>query len=280
MYFAHDPNKNFYYMGDEPPGPRIFQEYLIDRNPQVIGVDVETISLKERIAIGISISVEPNISFYFPLFPVESPVVPWQLLEDPDIKKVIHNAMFDLGCLDEFDIDTSNVADTAVMSRLLCNRFNGLSDLSWVHEMEVHEVKEILGQYNAKIMLDIPEEVSARKCMQDSGAALKLYHAFLPQMNIPYFDVEMETIPIMLKMSQRGLLIDHRVRMALEQELEDDVERYLAMCEEAEDFKPSSPQQVSYILAKRGAYNVFSRLPFTRNKYGKLTSNLSTEKEI
>ncbi len=280
MHFVHDADHNCYYMGDEPANSHTYQEYLIDRNPQVIGLDVETISLKERIAIGLSIAVEPNKCFYFPLFPTESPVVPWHLLEDPGIKKVIHNAMFDLGCLEEFHIDNSNVADTAVMSRLLCNRFNGLSDLGWVHQMETHEVKEILGQYGAKIMLDIPEEASARKCMQDSGACLKLYYVFYPQMNIPYFETEMETIPIMLRMSERGLLIDHRVRMALEQELEGDVELYLSMCEEAEAFNPASPQQVSYILAKRHAYDVFSRLPFTRNKYGRPTGNLSADKEV
>ncbi len=632
MNFTHDSEHGFYYMGDKPATSHTYQEYLIDRNPQVIGLDVETISLKERIAIGLSIAVEPNKCFYFPLFPVQSNMVPWHLLEDPGIKKVIHNAMFDLACLEEFHIDNSNVADTAVMSRLLCNRFNGLTDLSWVHQMETHEVKEILAEHHAKIILDIPEETSARKClsykskvmledgsiccigkivnqklnvsircmvgnsivnrpvigwyrmenpdkqwvrlytkytpsdegysyytpdheiltldgykaisnityndricttehvisntfkqliigsclgdgwlsskngvsagycskhtnleyplhkqkicggnigwspktpnskvlnpqsswhiespylkqigeimdtmyqygekyvtmkwlemleplglafwymddgclfngetaylstegfseheietiqyyfevkygwewrkqktksgynlrllkehadqffntiasyviyelqyklpkqyqdqynhtthkpyidklyyvpvdhiehielpqsgqagvsfcidveeahnfvtlpgiivhncMQDSGASLRLYQIFYPQMNIPYFETEMETIPIMLRMSERGLLIDHRVRMALEQELEGDVELYLSMCEEAEAFNPASPQQVSYVLAKRGAYEVFSRLPFTRGAYGRPTGNLSSAEEV
>ncbi len=280
MHFAHDPDQNFYYMGDEPPGPRTYQEYLIDSPPKLIGVDVETISLKERIAIGISIAVSPTCCFYFPLFPTESSVVPWELLKDPEVTKVIHNAMFDLGCTTEYGIDDTNVADTAVMSRLLCHRFNGLMDLSYIHKMEVQEVKTMLDEYGAKIMLDIPEEAVARKCMQDSGASLKLYYEFLPQMDIPYFNIEMQTIPVMLKMSERGLLIDHRVRMGLELEVGESVETYLNMCEEAEAFNPGSYQQVSYILAKRGAYGVFTRLPFSRNKYGRQTSNLSSDKGV
>lgn len=279
MYFAHDSESNFYYLGDEPPGPHTYREYLVDHTPMLIGADVETISLKERIAIGVSVAVEPNKCFYFPLFPTESPVVPWNLLRDPAITKVYHNGIFDLGCMTEYDID-QNIKDTNVMSRLLCHKWNGLADLSWIHNMEVHEVRDLLDEYNAKIMLDMPEEVVARKCMQDSGATLKLYYEFLPQTDIPYFNTEMETIPIMLQMAERGLLIDHRVRMALEIELEEDVERYLAMCEEAEAFNPGSPQQVSWILAKRGAYQVFGRLPFTRNKYGKSTGQLSTAEEI
>lgn len=279
MYFAHDPESHFYYMGDEPPGPRTYQEYLVDHTPMLIGADVETISLKERIAIGVSIAVEPNKCFYFPLFPTESPVVPWNLLKDPNITKVYHNGIFDLGCMTEYDID-QNIRCTNVMARLQCYKWNGLADLSWIHNMEVHEVRDILNEYGAKIMLDLPEEIVARHCMQDAGATLKLYYELLPQTNIPYFNVEMETIPIMLRMAERGLLIDHRVRMALEIELEDDVELYMAACEEAEAFNPGSPQQVSWILAKRGAYSVFGRLPFIRDKYGRTSGKLSTAKAI
>lgn len=280
MYFAHDPIQNFYYYGDEPPGPHTYREYLVDRNPYLIGVDVETISLKERIAIGISVSMEPSKCFYFPLFPTVSPVTPWWLLKDPDVVKAIHNAMFDLGCMTEYEVENTNIADTAVMSRLLCHKFNGLTDLSWIHEMEVHDTKDLLDEFGAKIMLDVPEDAVARHCMQHAGATLKLYYEFLPQTDIAYFNTEMETLPVMLKMAERGILIDHRVRMALELDLGDDVERYLAMCEETEAFNPGSPQQVSYILAKRGAYGVFSRLPFTRNKYGRRTSTLSTAAEV
>ncbi len=280
MYFAHDPNQNFYYLGDEPPGPRTYQQFLVDRHPSVIGVDVETISLKERIAIGISIALTPTCCFYFPLFPTESPVVPWELLKDPNVTKVIHNAMFDLGCMTEYELDDTNIMDTAVMSRLQCNKFNSLIDLGWVHKMEVHETKDFLEEHKAKIMLEAPEEAVARHCMQHAGASLKLYYEFLPGTNLEYFNTEMKTIPIMLKMEARGILIDHRVRMGIELQLDDEVESLLAMCEEAEAFNPGSPQQVGYILAKRGAYSVFGKLPFTKNKYGRSTGKLSTAEEI
>ncbi|KKN75198.1 hypothetical protein LCGC14_0383570 [marine sediment metagenome] len=280
MYFAHDTESQFYYLGEEQPGPRVLNKWLVDSPPHIIGLDVETISLKERIAIGISIAPAPNVCFYFPLFPVESPVTPWNLLKDPKVMKVIHNAIFDLSVLDEFDIDLENIADTNVMSRLLCHKFNGLSDLGWVHNMEVHEVKELLKEHNAKIMLDMPPDVVARKCMQDSMASLKLYWEFLPQTNLEYFNVEMQTIPIMIRMADKGLLIDHKVRQRLEVELEEGVDAYQLACEKSEAFNPGSPQQVSWILAKRGSYDVFGRLPFTRDKYGRSTGKLSTAKEV
>jgi len=274
-YFTHDPDHDFYYLGDEKPDARTFQRYLVDFNPRVVACDVETISLKERIAIGVGIAISPTCAFYFPLFPTESSVTPWHLLKDPDITNIYHNGIFDLGVMSEYDIK-QDIHDTNIMSRLLCHKFNGLLELSWLHQMEVHDVKTMLNEAGAKIMLDLPKDVVARKCMQDAMATFKLFEIFYPQTNLEYYNVERSTLPIMLKMSERGILIDHKVRQAIELQLEDDVDLYQGLCEEAEAFNPGSPQQVSYVLAKRGAYNVFGRLPFTRNKYGRLTSTLST----
>ena len=53
MYFAHDPEHGFYYMGSVEPHPRTYANWFKDTTPEVISIDVETISLKERIAIGI-----------------------------------------------------------------------------------------------------------------------------------------------------------------------------------------------------------------------------------
>jgi len=279
MYFAHDPNQNFYYLGEAPPDSRTFHRCLVDADLKIVAADVETISLKERIAIGVSIATSPACAFYFPLFPTESAATPWHLLKDPSIINIYHNGIFDLGCMTEYNIK-QDIQDTNIMSRLLCHKFNGLLDLSWLHQMEIHNVKDMLVEAGAKIMLELSEEVVARKCMQDSMATYKLFQIFLPQTNLEYYNVERATLPIMLKMSERGILIDHKVRQSIELQLEDDVDLYQGLCEEAEAFNPGSPQQVSYVLAKRGAYSVFGRLPFTRNKYGRPTANLSSDVDI
>lgn len=274
MYFAHDTNKNFYYLGDTEPHSRMFKEYLVDRNPKLIGCDVETISLKERIAIGISIAVQPNMVFYFPLFPEPSPVMPWNLVKDPIITKIFHNALFDLGCLREYEVDTTNIKDTNVMARLLCYPFTSLSDMTFIHKMEVHDTKTLLGEHNAKTMLELPSEVVARKCMQDSGACLRLFYELNEDINQNYLSVEMQIIPILIEMSNQGLLIDQEARLKLEEGLEEEVSYYLNICDGI-GFNPASPQQVAYILAKKGAYSNFTRLPFTNWK----KTSLSTAEE-
>lgn len=273
MYFTHDPNANFYYLGDEEPTNRTYKKLLVEQSPKLIGVDVETISLKERIAIGVGISIKPNTSFYFVLFPEPSPATPWHLLKDPSITKVFHNALFDLSALREYEIDNNNIKDTNIIARLLCHKFTGLSDLSFIHQMEVHDVKEFIPKGGTT--LDVEQTVMARKCMQDSGACLKLYYDFWGDIDHKYLDVEMQTIPIMIEMSNRGLLIDQDRRQQVEDELQEQTDYYENICSDV-GFNPGSPQQVAYTLASRKAYSVFTKLPFTKGS----RRSLSTAVEV
>lgn len=271
MFFAHDPDRDFFYCGETEPHSKLYQE-LVNSNPKLIAVDTETISLKERIAIGVGIAFTPQDSLYFPLFPDPSPVVPWHLLQDPSITKVFHNALFDLACMREYEIDTINIKDTSVMAHLLCLPDARLATLAQLVDMEVHTVQEFLG--HGQIMLDLDKPTVARKCCQDCLATLALYHHFLPDIDVSYFNMEMELIPILITMSEQGLLIDQEARGKLERKLEPEVDYYIGLCD-GEGFNPGSPQQVAYILAKRGAYSVFAKIPFTRKH-----KSIRTDKEI
>ena len=139
-------------------------------------------------------------------------------------------------------------------------------------------MKDVLDEHKATTTLDLPQAVVAKKCMQDSSATLQLYYELWEDSNPEYLAIEMQIIPICIEMSYKGLLIDQEMRQRVEDELQEQSDFYLGLCEE-EGFNPGSPQQVSYTLGKRKAYSMFPRLPFTRNKYGKRTNNLSTSKE-
>ena len=271
MFFAHDLDKNFYYRGLVEPYPGIFRDYLT--TPTQIAVDVESISLKNRTAVGIGFSPNPAMSFYFPLYPTQSPVIPWHLLDNPNITKIFHNSLFDLSCLWNYPTAITNIKDTAIMAHLL-GIPGGLSDLYELHQSEVHDMGLLLGR--GQTTLDLPTETIARKCMEDTIATYILYLKLLDNTDQQYFDVEMKLIPILDKMSRRGIKLDQKVRHQLEVKLKEEIEIYLDICDK-EGFNPNSPQQVSYILAKRGAYSGFSKLPFTRKGN---RGNLSTAKEI
>ena len=278
MFFAQDPARNFYYLGAEEPNSSTLHR-LLDNPPRLIACDVESVSLKERIPIGISIAMSPSTAFYFQLFPVESSVTPWNLLRDPAITTIWHNGIFDLDCLAAHNVN-QDIQDTNIMARLQAYKFNSLIGLSWLHQMEVHEASDMLREAGAETMLDLPPDAVARKCMQDAMATFKLYLELLPKTDLPYYNIERATIPIMLRMSYRGIALDQPMRAMIEQGLEGEVTRLKNICNETEMFNPGSPQQVSYILAKRGAYSVFPRLPFTKNKFGRSTGTLSTDVDV
>lgn len=279
MYFAEDMEHGFYYYGNVEPYKGIFKDLVMDYTPKLIAVDTETISLKERIPIGIGIALSPHIAFYFKLFPTVSPVVPLNLIKDTTITKIYHNSLFDLSALREYEPDMSNIVDTNIISRLLCFRFNDLVGLSPTHLMEVHDAKEVMQEHNADTMLDVPTEVVAKKCMQDCSATYMVYNKLHQQVDANYLAVEMAIIPICINMSNRGLKLDQTKRKQIELELTDWANYYRNICDEV-GFNPGSNQQVSYMLAKRGAYNVFHKLPFTNRKRTMLSTAEETLKKM
>ncbi len=278
MYFEYDPILNLYYYGEEPYTDKTFQTWK-DSEHKLVGVDIEGISLKERIAIGISIASSPTCAFYWPLFPNESASVSWHMLKDPDIVNVYHNGIYDLGCLTEYGVK-AQIEDTSYMARLLCHKSNALEDLAPLYRIDSPSTKQLLKEYKTKAMLDIPTHIVALHCCKHAMATFQLYHLFYPRTDLEYYNTEMATIPIMLTMSDRGIFIDQEMREELEENLTDDVDRYRESCGEMEDFNPGSTQQVGHVLAERGAYDIFGRLPYTRDKSGRPTSTLSTDAKV
>lgn len=265
----------FYY------GSRKIHAGLLDElfspPPRVVAVDIETISLKDRVPIGIGIATSPNDAVYFQLLPTADPTIPWHILRDPSIRKVFHNGLnFDLPALHKlgYTIDETNVADTIFLARLLNyppklayfaaylveNRYN---------DIEVSIAEDIMADFDAKTTIDLPDEVIAEHCCMDVKATYSLYEKFYPQVDKEIFELENGLIPILLNMSRKGLLIDQERRAELERKLQAEVDMYRQLAE-AEGFNPASPQQVAYILSKRGTL-----LPMNKK-----SGNFSTESEV
>lgn len=252
------------YFGPQELTKDYFNERLVHSPPSIVSLDTETISLKERMPIGFSIATAPDESWYFNTYPeldaeVEL-VLP--LLRSPHIKKVMHNSLFDLRALPLVldRLDTSNIADTNVMARLLGRIETKLpilaqDDLGIIHT----SAKEMLGP--GQTMLDLPRDDVAIHCAKDSMICLQLYYLYHPDIDKNYFDIEMKAIPIVIDMSLRGLKVNQEDRDKLETRLEAEVHFYRKLCNEEYEFNPASNQQVGYILAKRGNF-----LPFTRSK--------------
>jgi DNA polymerase I len=277
MNFAYDPTNNFYYCGEEEPRAGLYRDLLLDSSLTRIAYDTETISTKEKIAVGLAIAPTPTEAFYFPMFPEPSPMVPWHLLRDNSIQKIIHNALFDLVALREFEVSVENIQDTTDLARLVGERDATLYELVRSRYSTVlTTAKDLMGA--GQTMLDADKDATAKMCCTHAMYTYRLWQDMIGDVDADYYQSEMELIPIMIKMSYRGIKLDQEERQRVEDILTTEASYYKGLCEE-EGFSPASPQQVAYTLAQRGAYKVFRRLPFTKDKNGRRTSHLSTDVE-
>lgn len=101
---------------------KIKQAYddLFSAPPWIVGIDTETVSTTDQTLIGIGIATPMGDSFYF-RWPDEFIKVPWHLLQESSVRKVYHNAPFDLGRnnLGKYNCDIDNIEDSAIITRLL-----------------------------------------------------------------------------------------------------------------------------------------------------------------
>ena len=259
------------YFGNRQVTKALFFQQLVDSPPSVISIDTETISLKEKLPIGFAIAVSPREAWWFDCYPERDPEIEMlvSLLTNPAIKKVYANVMFDVRVqpliFQDWQVDETNIDDVLVMARL-CGRTKArVADLAAEVGMTAQGADDLLAEYDAKSMLEIPHSEVSSKCANDAMVTLALYHHFKPQVEAlslspDYLDVERKVVPILVDMSQRGLAIDQEARAVMEKKLEEDRDFYKSKCEEL-DFNPGSGMQTGYILAKRGHF-----LPFTKSK--------------
>lgn len=254
----------FAYYGRREPREELLEELLL--STKLIAIDVETVSLEVQEPIGMAIATSPDDAFYFPLVPMSS-YVPWGLLRDPSITKIMHNSLADLEYLKEFAIDDSNIEDTLVMAHLL-GLPGKLVYLGGEFYIEVIPIFHPPYQ-GLTTTLEIPTEVIAQRCCNHAMATYATYLRMEGVVDWDYYRTEMELVPILIAMSSRGIKIDQAKRTVLETKLGVELQSYIDIAEEL-GFNPGSPQQVAYMLSKEGVF-----LPLTKSK-----KSLSTAEEI
>ena len=241
---------------------------------RLVSIDVETISLENTKPVGFSIAISPSEAFYFTLYPEMEVEMPWDIISNPDIRKIFHNSLFDLSAMDEYNMDTSNIEDTMIMAMLL-NYPAKLIDLASTLDITIYSIGENLGK--GMTTLDLPLAEVASKCCQHSKATFALYESLVEAVDKAYYRIEVSLVTILMRMSMRGVKIDQEVRNQLEEQFSEDAEYYEKLCINEGIMNPGSPQQVGFILAKRS-----NLLPIRRrknNRTGKWEMKLSTKSE-
>lgn len=247
-----------------------------EHRPTAVALDIETISLDERHPLGIGIAFSPQEAFYFDLHPEPNMKALEALrpfLSDIRITKVAHNWVFDMGILPLIPVigdalDKANIFDTNVAARLLGYQETSLPILCNEVNMLTIGMREILKNNgckdNIQLMNKNPRALS-QHCAADTKVTYALYVEWTRKIRErfgEYFRVEMEALPILMDLSMHGIALDQQARQELEDRYESEAAFYYNHLRDTYGIQnPGSPQQVGYVLAKRGNF-----LKFTKNK--------------
>jgi DNA polymerase I-like protein with 3'-5' exonuclease and polymerase domains len=229
--------------------------------PRVVALDIETVSLKDRSVIGVGVAVGADEAYYFPSSSPYFGEFMMRVVGNPDITKVYHNGIFDLCQLVPMGADAGNVGDTRVMSALLGvpgelkELYSALCYEPVMDRFHIQSVGDVFKEHlpgkKKPTMLDLGYEVVGKKCLCDVLATYRVYERMLLYVDHTYLVREMRLVPMLVKISLRGIRLDQGEVKRLEQKYRSDADIY-KMLAKGEGFNPGSAQQVAYFLAHRG----------------------------
>lgn len=229
--------------------------YELASNAKLIAVDTETVSVQDRRLLGIGVAFNIHDGFYV-IEPSEEFDVVVKLLRDKSVRKIYHNAPFDLRVLRYLDVDAFEVEDTSLMARLKPEDSAVLEDLSfWVKEyeygdMQTEKAGDVVARHG-RTMLDVPEAVVAQKCCKDAMAAMALFLKYKGEVSMTYYERLRRLLGPLEAISQQGLLLDQGVLTQLHQGYSQTEARIRALCRSM-GFRVSSNFEVGYTMAERG----------------------------
>jgi len=249
------------YLGRYDNQPDKIQEAfraLWTEPPPFVALDAETVSLKNRRVLGVGIASPVGDAFYFDW---DEPEFPYHLLMPSPIKKIWHNATFDLSweVLGRWGADIDNIEDTAIITRLM-NIPTRLEEAAFYTQHNTQSAPSLLAKYKVKNMDELPWEALANKCLQDVQVTLDLYTKYRSQVSDEYYEVERKICSMLLHMSHRGIKLDKELVNLIDHELENNTRFYVSTCKDL-GFNPHAPAEVGYVLGAQGVV-----LPFNRKR--------------
>ena len=203
------------------------------------------------------------------------------LIEDPSVLKVAHNAKYDLLVLaravekhlpKEKPLTPVAIDDTMLLSYVLDAGRNkhGLDDLTFRHlERENIKFEDVVGKGKNKITFaEVPLDRALDYAAEDADVTGRLYSRFKPRlpgerMTTVYETIERPLVPVIVNMERAGIKADAETLM----DLSKDFAKRMASLEKkahkvaGEEFNVGSPKQLGEIL--------FDKLGIEGGKKGK-----------
>lgn len=242
----------------------------------IVAIDTETDGCAVRVArlLGISFCVKPGVAYYLPCAHATGErQLSWEeivssigpILQDSSIRKIFHNAKFDLLVLETAGfICSPPYFDTMLAAGLLRGEGQkiGLKVLSdELLGQPMHHFADLVQSAGRKTFAEVPIALALDYAAADAHQTFLLYELFLPQLKEAeverlFYDIEMPLVMVLAAMERSGMHID-LTRLEEADEIAKnrllELEKEIAVYAKSENglFNPRSPKQVGELLFVR-----------------------------
>jgi DNA polymerase-1 len=204
--------------------------------------DTETTGLNSMTSdlVGLSFAIRSEHAWYVAVGHTEGDQVPYAealaalrpLFEDDSIKKIAHNANFDMMVLATAGIELNGLSfDTMIAAQLCGRRAIGLKQLALeLFQAEMTEIKTLIGVGRKQIpMSEVPIETAGPYAAADADFTWRLKEYFEPEMdkhNARYVneEIELPLLPVIVEMQRNGMVIDKSALAEMSETLGADIE--------------------------------------------------------
>jgi DNA polymerase-1 len=232
--------------------------------------DTETTSIDPMRAslVGLSFATSTGRAWYVPVGHVQGTQLPLEealarvkpLLENPELRKVAHNANYDLMMLANYGIFPQNVdCDTMIVAHLLGKHALGLKQLSLeTLGVEMTPISRLIGTGRKQLTFDqVPVEDATPYAAADADMTGRLRRVLEEQLNNQGMghlltEIEMPLVPVFVEMQRQGIRVDegalHEMSRDLNRQMsQTEVDLYQSI---GHTVNINSPQQLSDLLFK------------------------------
>jgi DNA polymerase-1 len=205
--------------------------------------DTETTGLNSMMSdlVGLSFSIKSDHAWYVAVGHNECEQVPFAeglaalrpLFEDESIKKIAHNANFDMMVLATAGIEVKNLGFDTMIAAALCGRRGiGLKQLALsLFQAEMTEIKTLIGVGKKQItMAEVPIDQAGPYAAADADFTWRLKEYFEPEIDVHdarYVNeqIELPLLPVIVEMQRNGMMINKSALAEMSEMLGADIEQ-------------------------------------------------------
>ena len=257
------------------------------RGAQIFAFDTETTSLDYMSAdlVGVSFCVEPGVAAYVPLRHTYAGA-PDQLdrarvlaalepiLADPRRPKLGHHLKYDAHVLLNHGVRLAGMRYDTMLESYVWNSVATRHDMdsTAARYLGINTLKfeDVAGKGVKQLTFDqVPIERAAQYSAEDADVTLRLHHALWPQLeSVPalerlYEQIEQPLVPVLMRMENRGVLIDREMLRTQSRQISTQLQELLALArkEAGFDFNVDSPKQLQQVLYEKLNLPVLRKTP-------------------